>query len=177
MNAEMMDFKKRVMNHTDAIWVREPLDIYFLKKGYAPSGAGINNQYFTTTVMLSGEIRALGIHIFPELLKFSKSGHFTLEQIKEMLYSMLKVDCGVVAYFGLREYGHFLEEFRELSQKIEDLDTMVDLLGEMFTLTNRYQLWLHQIFPWYLSVHFKKADLSATEAFAAKMRQEESNHG
>ncbi len=173
MNEKLREFKARVMEHTEKIWVEEPRDVYFLKKGYSTSGAGIHNQYFTTTVMLSGEIRALGVHIFPDLLKFARSGNFTAEQLCQMSKTMVQVDVGVISYFGLKEYGSFLEEFQQLTSEIESVEDFIEILNEMFTVTNRYQLWLHQIFPWYLSVHFPKANPREIETLLRRMKEEE----
>lgn len=158
MEKKLAEFRDRVKMEIEEIWVDEPRDIYFLKKGYAPSGAGIHNQYFTTTVMLSGEMRALGIHVFPDLLKFARSGAFTIDQLRTMTGTMLQIDLGVVAYFGLRKYGDTLKDYEQLIPEIDTVDDYVDITNEMFTLTNRYQLWLHQIFPWHLSIHFPKAE-------------------
>jgi len=155
---QIAEFRARVQKHTEDIWVDEPKDIFLIKNGYIPSGAGRANQYFSPLVMLSGEVRALGIQIFPRLLEFARSGKFSLEQLKYMIDSMLRLDCGVIAFFGLREYGDMLVEFRKLSAEIETMEEMSGALEDMFTLTNRYQLWLFHIFPWYLSVHFPKTN-------------------
>lgn len=152
-------FRTRVQKKIEEIWVDEPMDIFLLKNGYNPSGAGRANQYFSPFVMLSGESRALGIHIFPRLLDFARSGHFSLDQMKYMIEVMLRLDCGVIGFFGLREYGEFLLEFRDVSTEIETMGDMTGILEEMFTLTNRYQLWVYQVFPWYLSILFPKTDL------------------
>lgn len=176
MNAKVADFQARVRQHIDDIWVKEPVDIYLLKNGYAPSGAGCRNQYFTTTVMLSGEVRAQGVQIMPRLLEFSQSGMFTLEQMKRMVSDMLRLDCGVISYFGLRQFGDFLVEFRALQSEIESLEDMSSLLSDMFTMANRYQLWMHQIFPWYLSVHFPKLNPEEAAKLVATVEADRATH-
>ncbi len=173
--SRVQDFQARVQAHIDAIWVDEPRDIYLLKKGYAPSGAGIHNQFFTTTVMLSGEVRALGIQVFPRLLAFCKSGKFSVEQMQYMADEFVRLDCGVMAYFGLRDFGDFLVEFRALLPEVDSLAQMESLLGDMFTMANRYQIWMHQIFPWYLSVHFPKLDPKELAQLQDIIAQEEAN--
>ena len=40
-----------------------------------------------------------------------------------------------------------------------DLKELQALFEDLFTLSNRYQMWLHQTFPWKLSVFFPKKTL------------------
>ena len=156
MEKKAAEFKAKVSRHIEDIWTQEPRDIYLLKNGYLPSGAGLKDQYFTPMVQLAGEVRGLGINIFPRLLSYCQNGQFSLGQIKLMCEDFLRTDCGVVGYFGLREFGDILCEFRDLIPEIDSLEDMAAILQEMFTLTNRYSLWMHQIFPWYLYVSFPK---------------------
>lgn len=150
------DFINSVEKETNRIWINEPEDIYALKKGYLPSGAGIYDQYYSVLVMLGGEMRALGVHIFADLLEFSKQSDFDLEILKIMSKRMLKIDNGVISYFGLSNYGKYLEEFYELIGDIPTKEEFTRLVEVMFTFTNRYQIWMHQIFPWGVSVFFKQ---------------------
>lgn len=84
MHSDLVKLQRAVEKHIDEIWVDEPLDITLLKNGYIKSGAGIKEQYFTTLVMLSGEVRALGIHIFPDLLYHANNATFSLSQLIDM---------------------------------------------------------------------------------------------
>jgi hypothetical protein len=157
-NARLEELKAEIEREIEKIWLDEPYDIYALKKGYLPSGAGIYDQYFSVLVMLGGEMRALGIHIFADLIEFARSSDFTLSQLKIMAKRMLKIDCNVIGYFGLRDYGEILNKFYMLIDDISTKEEFQSILGLMFTLTNRYQIWMHQIFPWGLSMFFKKRD-------------------
>lgn len=165
MHERLIALQKEVKKHVDEIWIDEPKDVMFIRNGYIKSGAGIKNQYFTTLVMLSGEIRALGIHIFSDLLHYAKDGSFSLQQLIKMTKKSLQVDLGVVGYFGLESYGKLLRQYYDSLDLMETLDEYVLLTKDLFTLTNRYQLWLHQIFPWNLSVLFPKADIDDLRNF------------
>ncbi|TMW71188.1 hypothetical protein [Alteribacter natronophilus] len=153
---EIVTFKKEVEEEITNIWINEPEDIFVLKKGYLPSGAGIYDQYFSVLVMLSGEMRSLGIHAFADLMAFAESPAFQMDQIRIMVKRILKIDCGVISYFGLPKYGGFLNRYYALIDTIETKEEFIDVTRSMFTLTNRYQMWLHQIFPWGISMFFKQ---------------------
>ncbi|WP_394266892.1 hypothetical protein [Anaerotignum sp.] len=161
----MTELQREIEKHIDEIWVDEPLDITLLKNGYVRSGAGIKEQYFTTLVMLSGEVRALGIHIFPDLLHHAKKETFSLSQLSDMTKRALEIDLGVIGYFGLETLGGLLKKYYEALPFMQNKEEYVKLTKEMFTMTNRYQLWMHQIFPWKLSIFFPKADTQRLQEF------------
>lgn len=156
MKREVSNFIESVEKETERIWLKEPEDIYNLKKGYLPSGAGIYNQYYSVLVMVSGEVRALGIHIFSDLLEFSGKSEFDLTHLKIMAKCMLKIDIGVISYFGLTLYGRHLEQYYNLIEGFNSKVEFIEATKVMFTYTNRYQMWLHQIFPWGVSTFFKQ---------------------
>ncbi|NLJ79252.1 MAG: hypothetical protein GX329_07810 [Tissierellia bacterium] len=157
MNCDTLrELKQVIEKEIEDIWVTEPKDIYNIKNGYLGSEAGVYDQYFTPLVMLSGEVRALGIHTFSSLLDFSEKSEFTLDILKTMTKRMLKIDVGVIEFFGLKKYGRILTSFHDLVDSIEDKEEFKDMITLMFTLTNRYQMWLHQIFPWGYCMHMPK---------------------
>jgi len=141
-------FIESVDRQIQEIWLDEPHDIYCIKNGYLGSEAGCDGQYFSPLVMLSGEIRCLGTHIFADLAVFCGQDGFTLDLLKTMLKTMISTDVGVVAFFGLRVYGETLKNLDKLIEQIESKAQFKEIVDKMFTLTNRYQMWLHQIFPW-----------------------------
>ncbi len=163
----LLDIEK----HTDEIWIEEPYDIFLLKNGIIESGAGIKDQYFTVLVMLSGEVRALGIHVFSDLLEFARSGSFTLAQLCAMAKKMLAVDLGVISYFGLPAFGELLGRFAGALDELESEEEFTLACQKMFTLANRYQLWMHQIFPWKLMGLFPKARREDVLAKARRLQE------
>lgn len=142
------EFIAYVERQTKEIWLDEPCDIYCIKNGYLGSEAGCDGQYFSPLVMLSGEIRCLGTHVFADLSVFCRREEFTLDLLKTMLRRMISTDVGVIAFFGLRVYGATLKNLDMLVDQIESKAQFEDVIDKMFKLTNRYQMWLHQIFPW-----------------------------
>ena len=165
--ARLMDDVER---HTGEIWVSEPDDIFRLKNGVIESGAGIHGQYFTVMVMLSGEVRALGIHIFSDLLAFARGGEFSLGQLRTMTRKMLAVDLGVIGYFGLPRFGELLQRFHDSLDELESVEQYSALCEKMFILSNRYQLWMHQIFPWKLMCMFPKNTEQKMSGDAQRLR-------
>ncbi|VEF46780.1 Uncharacterised protein [Bacillus freudenreichii] len=164
-------FIDAVERETENVWLNEPEDIYMLKKGFLPSGAGIYDQYYSVLVMLGGEMRALGIHIFADLLEFSKDPEFDVDILKKMAKRMLKIDVGVISYFGLFHYGKFLEELYGVLEDVSTKEEFKHLIETMFTFTNRYQMWMHQIFPWGVSVFFKQQTPENLEEMKNKIKE------
>lgn len=72
---------------------------------------------------------------------------------------------GVIGYFGLETFGILLKEYYENLSLIQNKEEFVMLTKVMFTMSNRYQLWMHQIFPWKLSIFFPKADIQRMQEF------------
>lgn len=145
-----------IKNEIKNIWVDEPKDVFNIKNGYLGSDAGVYNQYFTPLVMLGGEMRCLGFHIFADLNDFAKKTEFTLDILKIMTKRMLEVDLGVISFFGLKKYGAILANFNDLIDTINSKEQYSMVIKLMFTLTNRYQMWIHQIFPWGYCMFMKK---------------------
>ncbi|MDW7669829.1 MAG: hypothetical protein SCJ93_13480 [Bacillota bacterium] len=157
MNCKNIDeLINEIKKETQDIWVNEPLDIFNIKNGFLGSEAGVYEQYFSPLVMLSGEMRSLGIHTFADLNHFANHDSFDLEVLKIMTKRMIETDVGVISFFGLKRYGAILENFNELIDTIETKEKYIEVVKEIFTLTNRYQMWLHQIFPWGFSMNMKK---------------------
>lgn len=150
--------KKAIMEETEKIWVDEPQDVKEVRHGYLPSGAGVYDQYFSVLVMLGSETRNLAIHTFSSLTDFARSDRFDLDQLKYMTREMLRVTSGVLAYFGLKRLGEIISSFLLLLEDIEDKNEFQTMVEDLFTLSNRYQMWLYQTFPWHLSVLFPKFD-------------------
>ncbi|WP_158736791.1 hypothetical protein [Alteribacillus sp. YIM 98480] len=168
-----LKFVEEVEAEIDHIWLEEPHDVFALKNGCLPSGAGIYNQYFSVLVMLSGEMRTLAIHIFADLIDLGKKQEFEMIHLRLMVKRMLTIDCGVIGYFGLPSYANFLDEYYDLVEKVETKDEFLKITKSMFTLTNRYQMWLHQIFPWSLSMFFKQKNPEEYKELYEKLTQKE----
>ncbi|MBW2342392.1 MAG: hypothetical protein JRF50_19025 [Deltaproteobacteria bacterium] len=49
---------------------------------------------------------------------------------------------------------------------IDEVNSITELRGlfaDLFTLSNRYQMWLHQTFPWHLSIFFPQKTLNKVQ--------------
>ena len=161
---DLMALKKTIKAEIDSIWTEEPDDVRKMRRGFFPSGAGVYNQCFSVLVMAGSEVRNLSIHSFSNLVALSDSNHFSLEQLKIMTREMLRLTAGVIGYFGLERLGMILNSFLNSLGEIANKTELQELLSDLFTLTNRYQMWLHQTFPWHLSVFFPKNTKNQVEA-------------
>ena len=171
----LASLKKTIREEIEKIWVNEPDDVAAIRLGFFPSGAGVYNQHFTVLIMLGSEARSLAIHTFSGLIAFADSGKFSLDQLKYLTKEMLRMTSGVMGYFGLRRFGDILDSFLKHLDEVDSITELHDLFEDLFTLTNRYQMWLYQTFPWYLSVLFpKKTPEDAQEYFsiAEKLKKE-----
>lgn len=157
----LSEVRLEIRAETERIWLEEPEDVKAVRRGFFPSGAGVYDQYFSVLIMMGGEVRNLAIHTFSSLVTFAASGRFDLEHLKYMTREMLRVTVGVIGYFGLRKFGAILNAFLEHLDEVMSVAQMKELLEELFTLSNRYQMWLHQTFPWHLSVFFPKKTLAS----------------
>ena len=153
---DLTELKETIKTEIDAIWTDEPDDVRRMRRGFYPSGAGVYNQYFSVLVMAGSEARNLAIHSFSNLVALSESDNFSLEQLKIMTREMLRLTAGVIGYFGLEHLGMILNSFLNNLGEIETKSELQEIFKDLFTLSNRYQLWLYQTFPWHLSVFFQK---------------------
>lgn len=148
MHDTMKEFAEYIKDEVQKIWIEEPQDIYNIRHGCLKSEAGAYGQAFSPLVMLSGEIRYLGTHAFADLNYYCGQNKFSLEELIFMTKRMLATDLSVIGFFGLQEYGKQLAEFNQLLDTELDMEDFAAAVSQMFILTNRYQMWLHQIFPW-----------------------------
>jgi len=160
----LTELKKTIKAEIDTIWADEPDDVRKMRRGFFPSGAGVYNQYFSVLVMAGSEARNLAIHSFSNLVALADSSHFNLEQLKILTQEMLRLTAGVIGYFGLERLGMILSSFLNNLEEIETKSELQELFADLFTLTNRYQMWLYQTFPWHLSVFFEKNTKEQVEA-------------
>ena len=171
----LSELKASIREEIENIWIDEPEDIRTIRHGFFPSGAGVYDQHFSVLVMVGSEARGLAIHTFSNLVTFADSGQFDLEQLKYMAKEMLRITSGVIGYFGLKRLGEILTAFLNHMNEVISITELRDLFADLFTLSNRYQMWLHQTFPWYLSVFFPtktleivQADLDIAQALSEK---------
>ena len=151
------DVLTRLESETEAIWVNEPEDVRALRLGVQTSDAGLDNQYFSPWVMVSGLVRSLAIVELATLQRLSKSELFGMPQLKRMLREFLSLQLGVLGYFGLPQLNGILHAVDQSVDQIESEQDLQDFIAALFTYVNRYNLWLYHTFPWYLGKLFPKA--------------------
>jgi hypothetical protein len=171
----LSELKASIREEIENIWIDEPEDVGTMRHGFFPSGAGAYDQHFSVLVMVGSEARGLAIHTFSNLVTFADSGQFDLEQLKYMAKEMLRITSGVIGYFGLKRLGEILNSFLKHMDEVTSITELRDLFADLFTLSNRYQMWLHQTFPWYLSVFFPTKTLEIVQGdldIAQRLRDE-----
>jgi hypothetical protein len=145
-----------IRQQTDSIWLIEPEDVRALRMGLQTSDAGVYGQYFSPWVMVTGLVRSLAIAELSTLLKQCDNPAFSAEHLRTMLADMLQITVGVTAFFGLPQLGNTLEAVSVTCQQIDSKDDFKGFLRALMTYVNRYNLWLHQTFPWRLGTLFPK---------------------
>lgn len=159
----LSELKTSISEEIENIWINEPEDVRTMRHGFFPGGAGVYDQYFSVLVMVGSEARSLAIHTFSNLVTFADSGQFTLEQLRHMAKGMLRITSGVIGYFGLKRFGEILTSFLKHIDEVDSITELRDLFADLFTLSNRYQMWLHQTFPWHLSIFFPQKTLKKVQ--------------
>jgi hypothetical protein len=152
----LSEVKTAINEEIDRIWLSEPEDIRTIRHGFFPSGVGTHGQYFSVLIMVGSETRNLAIHSLSNLVRFADSGQFSLEQLRYIAREKLRVTSNIIGFFGLRRLGEILTCFLEHIDEVDNVRELRELFADLFTLSNRYQMWLHQTFPWHLSMFFRK---------------------
>lgn len=143
----------------DAIWLTEPEDVRALRLGVNASDAGVYDQYFSPWVMATGLIRSLGVVELASLLRLANNPDFSVNHLTTLLREMLRLTLGVIGFFGLPDLMRALAAVNQTVEQISRLEDFKTLIAALISYVNRYNLWLHQTFPWYLGGLFPKASL------------------
>jgi hypothetical protein len=106
--------------------------------------------------MVSGLVRSLAIAELAPLVRQCDNPIFAVEHLRIMLADMLKITVGVTTFFGLPQLGHTLEAVTATCEQIDSKEDFKEFARALFTYVNRYNLWLHQSFPWRLGALFPK---------------------
>jgi hypothetical protein len=144
----------------EAIWLNEPADVRALRLGLQTGEAGVNGQYFSPWVMVTGLVRSLAIVDLAALARLSHHPGFELAHLQVLVHEMLTVLLGVVGYFGLPQLAAVLTIVDRTVDQIEERAVFIHLVTALQTYVNRYNLWLHQTFPWRLGAEFPKPKLA-----------------
>jgi hypothetical protein len=159
----VLDTWQAVRNHleveTNAIWLAEPEDVRALRLGVNASDAGVYGQYFSPWIMVTGLTRSLAVVELASLVRLCRNPAFTVQHLATMLREMLRLSLGVIGYFGLPRLGATLHAVDQTVKQITERDDFTRFIGVLLTYVNRYNLWLHQTFPWYLGTLFPKANV------------------
>lgn len=143
---------------TAAIWLTEPADVRALRSGILAEDAGVGDQYFSPWVMAAGLVRSLAITDLSTLVRLCEDDAFDLIQLRKVFYEVLALPVDVIGYFGLPILESSLRAAERVSPQIGDRDQYCHFLRKLMSYVNRYNLWLHQTFPWSLGLLYPKFD-------------------
>jgi len=164
----VLDTWQAVLNHleaeTNAIWLAEPEDVRALRLGVNASDAGVYGQYFSPWIMVTGLTRSLAVVELASLARLCRNLAFSVDHLATMLREMLRLSLGVISYFGLPRLGASLHAVDQTVKQITEREDFTRFIGSLLTYVNRYNLWLHQTFPWYLGTLFPKANVSDAQS-------------
>jgi hypothetical protein len=145
-----------LLAETDRIWLDEPRDARHLRTGRSAGEAGVRGQYFSPWVMAAGTIRGLAVIDLPALRRLVADEKLPPLLAADFLAELLRVPAGVIGYFGLPELGRVLEVVRTSCTGSADPEELRQFLEAFSAYLNRYNLWLHQGFPWRLGDLFPR---------------------
>jgi hypothetical protein len=152
---DLVDF---ILSETDRIWLHEPQDAHDLRTGHVDRHAGVGGQYFSPWVMVTGLIRSLAVVELAALNRMAQRERIEPRGLTEFLSELLLVPSQVTGYFGLPELGAVLKLIRTSCPSFVDPAELRRFTSALSTYLNRYNLWLHQGFPWRLGDQFKHVD-------------------
>lgn len=135
----------------DAIQLEEPEDVRRLRTGDVPD-AGSFDQYFSVWVASYGLVRDYVVNtLYPVHNALAERG---LETAR-VVYGTV----GTTYHFSLRYHGYaqlsdFAQQFHELLEQTDDAAVAGEALEQLLRFGNTTYAWSHQVFPWYLGMHF-----------------------
>jgi len=156
--------KEELDNALDKIRLEPPREVRRMMQGIIESGAGSYDQYYSTIVFASGEIRALGIYSARFLLHSVDIPGITLDQLKRLARMCLPVGAEFLGYCGLKTLMSLTHDVCDCLDSLDDSTAFRELIASYFTYVNRLHLWVHFYFPWEIGVlfpHKKPEDIQA----------------
>ena len=155
------EVKEELEAEIDACWFDEPAEIYCIKKGVYPSGAGTYGQAFGNVVFAFADTHAMSALVFEAPMNhFLDDDMYTLEQCKDIFYRFNFNKCRIVganhgpnskcpaAWLNLPKFQKYFTEIYEAYDTIETKADFKDLLWSWFNYIDRINRWVYTIFPW-----------------------------
>jgi len=158
------DVKEEIQEATQEIWLEEPIELKKLRLGIVDNEAGTYGQYFTTWVMVDGDLRSLAKLLVGGLAKATKLESLSLNQLKDLVGVFLPVGTPLfLGYCGLKSVERFTEEIRAVLPTIETRDQFRELFSTFSLYLIRMTVWLENFFPWELGYLFPQRDKKSAE--------------
>jgi hypothetical protein len=144
----------KIIAETDRIWLHEPDEVKRLRLGLIESGAGIDNQCFTTMVFVDGELRDLGAYIFWSLINVAEDQIFSLDHCKKLYRVIVPVGAGFLGFCGFEKLRAFHTEMEKTVDRLETKEEFREIVAALYTYVNRLHYWVHHMFPWHLGYSY-----------------------
>lgn len=135
----------------DAIQLEEPEDVARLRSGDVPD-AGSFDQYFSVWVAAYGLVRDYVVSTL-----YPVHGALATRELDTVRAIYATVGAGY--HFPLRYHGYgrlagFAERFQAVLDEVDDPAVVREVLEQLLRYGNTTYAWSHQMFPWYLGMHF-----------------------
>ncbi len=130
------------------IWTTPPREILDIHEGRIRSRAGSLGQWHTTLVFVNGETRPLGYGAIGGLIQLSRSPEISLEVLKIITGSFIKVPAEFLGYCGLDTLWSFVQRTIEQVPALRTKDEYYALLSALALYVNQLNAWNLHYFPW-----------------------------
>jgi len=135
----------------DGIQLDEPPDIARLRTGDVPD-AGSFGQYFSVWVAVYGLVRDYVVStLFPVYNALPSRG---LETVRAIYATVGAGYHFPLRYHGFVQLADFADRFQAVLEESDDPAVVEDVLEQLLRYGNTTYAWSHQMFPWYLGMHF-----------------------
>lgn len=135
----------------DGIQLEEPADIARLRSGDVPD-AGSFDQYFSVWVAAYGLVRDYVVGtLYPVYDALPARG---LETVRAIYATVGTGYHFSLRYHGFAQLAGYAERFQVVLEESDDPAVIQEVLEQLLRYGNTTYAWSHQVFPWYLGMHF-----------------------
>jgi hypothetical protein len=137
-----------IHDETQQIWIEPPSEIVEMHRGKIDSRAGSRDQYFSTLVFLNGETRPLGYCALNGLVKTCQTTDISLEALKKLTPTFIKVPAEFLGYTGLNTLWRFTQQVLDILPQVTMREQYFSLISSLALYVNVLNTWNLHLFPW-----------------------------
>jgi len=137
-----------IRQRREAIWFEMPAEVARLSRGEIPRHTGSYGQYFTSLLFAEGETRTMTDEVLWSLRQVSQAPDTDLHTIQRVMDELVSYKADFLDFIGLPETAALFKEFLATALSLTGKEELIELIGEMLTFGNRFQMWIDFVFPW-----------------------------